>query len=88
MAAPSIATSRQPPSASPIARPGPASWVAPESLVASAPAPGGSGAGDGGGGNTGGLGGGGGEDGGEGGGAHVHEIPLVQIVLGLGSGHW
>ena len=95
MVAPSIATSRQPPSASPIARPGPASWVAPESLVASAPAPGGSGAGDGGGGNTGGLGGGGGEDGGEGGsegkggGAHVHEIiPLVQLVLGLGSGHW
>ena len=19
---------------------------------------------------------------------HVHEIPLVQLVLGLGSGHW
>ena len=78
MVAPSIATSRQPPSASPIARPGPASWVAPESLVAS----------DGGGGNTGGLGG----DGGEGGGAHVHEIPLVQLnpyhpELVLGSGH-
>ena len=34
------------------------------------------------------------DDGGEGGGAegedegHVHEIPLVQLVLGLGSGHW
>ena len=31
--APNTATSRQPPSASPIARPGPASWVAAESLL-------------------------------------------------------
>ena len=35
------------------------------------------------------------DDGGEGGGGernddegHVHEMPLVQLVLGLGSGHW
>ena len=27
------------------------------------------------------------DNGGEGEG-HVHEIPLVQLVLGLGSGHW
>ena len=27
------------------------------------------------------------DDGGEGEG-HVHEMPLVQLVLGLGSGHW
>jgi len=33
-------------------------------------------------------GGGKGGEGKGGGGAHVHEIPLVQLVLGLGSGHW
>jgi len=27
-------------------------------------------------------------EGGEDGEGHVHEIPLVQLVLGLGSGHW
>ena len=65
-ATPSIAASRQPPSARPIARPGPVSWVAAESLVVGfTPVPGG-----------------------DGGGAHVHEIPLVQLVLGSGSGHW
>jgi len=34
--------------------------------------------------------GGGGDGGGEGGGwgDHMHEIPVVQLVLGLGSGHW
>ena len=35
-----------------------------------------------------GFGGGGEGGGGEGGRAHVHEIPLVHRVLGLGSGHW
>ena len=42
-----------------------------------------------GGGGGGGEGGGGSAGGNEGeGSAHEHEIPLVQIVLGLGSGHW
>ena len=56
-AAASTAASRQPPSARPMARPGPASWVAPGSLVAFEPTSG-NGGGGGGGGNTGGLGGG------------------------------
>ena len=43
----------------------------------------GGGAGEGEGGGEGGEGEGGSE-----GGAHEHEIPLVQIVLGPGSGHW
>ena len=49
---------------------------------------GGGGGGDGGGG--GGGDGGGGSDGGSegGGGENMHEIPVVQVVLGSGSGHW
>eukprot|EP00964_Phaeocystis_antarctica_P130619 scaffold94488_cov75-Phaeocystis_antarctica.AAC.1 len=62
MAAASTATSTQPPSARPMARPGPASLVATESLVAPTPTPGG-GAGD-----CGSSGGSGGSCGGAGGG--------------------
>ena len=61
MAATSTATSMPPPSARPIARPGPASCAATESLVAPTPTPGGGAAGDcGSGGGGGGSSGGGG----------------------------
>ena len=68
MAAHSTTTSRQPPSARPIARPGPASCAATEPPVASTPTPGGSGVGGGDGEGGGGLGDGGGGlgEGGEG----------------------
>ena len=59
------ATSRQTPSASPIARPGPASWVVAESLVPFTPT---SGEGEGSGGEGGGEGEGGSGGGGDGGG--------------------